>query len=501
MSKDSGQKLDLFIDGQWVKPHSGRWMPVENPATGQEEALVAEADEVDTDRAVAAAERAFKSGVWSKMDPHERSHVMYRLADALEEHVDRLAEMETQFNGRPIREMRAQIASLPGWYRYFAGLSDKLEGQTIPVSGNYVNYTVRVPLGVVGQITPWNHPLLISTKKLAPALATGNTIVLKPSELTPVTLLELAKIFSDAGLPPGVLNVINGYGAKTGKTLVSDPRLAKIDLTGGTETGKAIAKIAADNLARVTFELGGKAPVVVFDDVDVDRAVNGAAFAMFVATGQTCVAGARAVVHRSIYDEFKEKLVSKIEKLRIGDPSDPATQVGPVVSRQQLERVERYVKSGLDEGASLVCGGSRPAGFSEGYYYSPTIFSDVKPTMTIAQEEIFGPVLCLMPFDSEQEAIEIANGVQFGLGASVWTNHIARAHRVVDQIEAGIVWVNDHHRIDAGSPWGGFKWSGYGKENGLSAIHEYTDLKSVWINKSEEVFDWYADDSKAKRLN
>ncbi len=504
MSKAGELRYPLFVNGQWVEPESGRWMGVENPSTAQEEATVAEANDADVHAAVTAARETFDSGEWSQMDPHARSRMLFLLAEALEDHVEELAQLESRFNGRPIREMRAQLASLPGWYRYFAGVADKLQGDSIPVSGPYLNYTLRVPLGVIAQITPWNHPLLISTKKIAPALATGNCIVLKPSEVTPVTLFELAKIFSDAGLPAGVFNVINGYGAKAGRALVSDPRVNKIDLTGGTETGKAIAKTAADNLTRVTFELGGKAPVIVFPDVDLQRAVDGAAFAMFVATGQTCVAGARVLVQRSRYEEFKARLVEKVAKLRIGGALDPNTQVGPVVSKAQLERVERYVAIGRKEKARLELGGSRPEGrpdLGDGYFYLPTIFSDVDPAMTIAQEEIFGPVLCIMPFDDEQHAIEIANNINFGLGASVWTRDITRAHRVAEKIEAGIVWVNDHHRIDPGSPWGGFKWSGYGKENGMAAIQEYTDLKSIWINKSDEPFDWYADDSEPKRLN
>lgn len=504
MNRESELRYPLFINGEWVEPKSGRWMPIENPANGKEEAVVAEANEEDVRDAIEAAHNTFVNGDWSNMDPHKRSHLLFRLGDAIDDHIGRLAEMESQFNGRPIREMRAQIASISNWFRYFGGLSDKMQGDTIPVSGPYLNYTLRVPLGVIGQLTPWNHPLLITTKKLAPALATGNCIVLKPSELTPVTLFELAKIFHDAGLPSGVLNVINGYGPTAGRALVSDPRINKIDLTGGTETGKAIAKAAADNLTRVTFELGGKAPVIVFPDVDLEQAVNGAAFAMFVATGQTCVAGARILVHRSRYEEFKARLVEKVSKFRIGDPMDPKTQVGPLVSRQQRERIERYVEIGRKENATLALGGTRPKDRPEletGYYYLPTIFTDVDPAMTIAQEEIFGPVLCVMPFESEREAIEIANNVHFGLGASVWTNEIRRAHRVAERIEAGIVWINDHHRIDPGSPWGGFKWSGYGKENGLAAINEYTDLKSIWVNKSEEPFDWYSDDSEGKRLN
>ncbi|WP_324669416.1 aldehyde dehydrogenase [Geochorda subterranea] len=497
-------RYPLFIGGEWVEPMSGRYMPVENPTSGEVEAEVAEAGEEDVDRAVQAAWRAMRQGPWGEMGGRQRSLLLYRLADALEAQVERLARLESRFNGRPIREMRAQIRIVPQWYRYFAGLADKMEGETIPVDGPYLNYTVRVPLGVVAQITPWNHPLLISTKKLAPALAAGNAVVLKPSEIAPVTLFELADLFHRAGLPPGALNVINGYGPVAGRALAAHPGVRKVDLTGGTETGRAIARLAADNLTRVTFELGGKAPVIVFDDADIPAAVDGAAFAMFIATGQTCVAGARLLVQRSVYPEVLERLVDKVARLRLGDPMDPETDVGPVVSRVQLERVERYVRIGVEEGARLVLGGRRPSGspaLAAGYYYLPTIFADVRPEMRIAQEEIFGPVLCVIPFEDESDAIRIANDIRYGLGASVWTRDVGRAHRVAHAIEAGIVWINDHHRIDPGSPWGGFKWSGYGKENGFEAIREYTETKSIWVNLRPEPFDWYARDGQEKRLN
>ena len=345
--------------------------------------------------------------------------------------------------------------------------------------------------------------MLILTKKVAPSLAAGNVMVVKPSELAPITPLLLGEVLKEAGVPDGVYNVVPGFGATAGLALSSSPRIKKIDLTGGTETGKAVASIAGKNLVKVAAELGGKAAVIVFPDTDPDRAVAAAMFASFIASGQTCVQGARLLVHRSIHDRVVEGLVRRAAEIRIGDPQLAETQMGPMVSARQRDMVERYVKIGTEEGATLAYGGTRPEGaeFDAGYYIRPTIFTNVTPNMRIAQEEIFGPVVCVMPFDTEDEAVAIANGTEFGLATSIWTRDVARAHRVAAKLQSGITWINDHHRIDPASPWGGFKMSGIGRENGLVAYEEYTQIQNVIVNLTDNVFDWYADDGQVKRYS
>lgn len=421
----------------------------------------------------------------------------------LRERLDEFVRVEVDQTGRARREMSAQLSRLPEWYEYFGALARTHEDTVPPFGGTYLNYTRRVPLGVVGHVTPWNHPLLILTKKVAPALAGGNTIVAKPSELAPLTSLMLGDVLKEAGLPDGVYNVVPGFGATAGYALTSHPGIRKIDLTGGTETGKKVASIAGENLVRVGAELGGKASSIIFEDTDLDRAVSGALFASFIAGGQTCVQGARAIVQRSIYEEFVEKLVERAEKITLGDPQDPATQVGSLVSQNQLERVEGYVKIGVEEGARLAAGGRRVTDppYDKGYFYPPTVFVDVENDMRVAQEEIFGPVVCVMPFDTEEEAIELVNATEFGLAGAIWTNDVRRAHRVAHQLEIGVVWINDHHRIDPASPWGGFKMSGIGRENGIEAYHEYTQTQNIIVNLSDEPFDWFVEDITGKRYS
>ena len=491
----------MFIGGEYRPSRSGKFFDVVNPKDGSIVAEVAEGDGADVDMAVGVARRAFDN--WSGLTGAERGDIMHRLADGLTRRLPELITLEIDQIGRPRREMAAQLARLPEWFRYFGAVARTHEGTVPPFSGDYLNYTRRVALGVVGLITPWNHPLLILTKKVAPAMAAGNTMVVKPSELAPVTPLILGEVFREAGVPDGVYNVVPGFGATAGAALTTHPGIRKIDVTGGTATGKAIASAAGRNLTRVAAELGGKAAVIAFADTCVERCVAAALFAAFIASGQTCVQGARLLVHRSIHDAVVAEVVRRTAAIWLGDPQDPATQMGPLVSAKQRAQVEQYVAIGIEEGATLAAGDERPAGaaFERGFYYRPTVLTAVAPRMRVAQEEIFGPVVCVMPFDSEDEAVAIANGCEFGLAASVWTRDLSRAHRVAHRLECGIVWINDHHRIDPSSPWGGFKMSGIGRENGLVAYDEYTQVRNVIVNLSDAAFDWYAEDGLAKRYS
>jgi acyl-CoA reductase-like NAD-dependent aldehyde dehydrogenase len=483
-----------FIDGREVPSAGGRTFEVRNPANGTLVARVAEGGAAEIDLAIRAASAAFDDGRWSRLPVRERYRILNRFADAIEAALPELATLETTCVGRPLREMRAQLGRIPEFYRYFAAVARTAEDAVTPFEGPYLNYVRRVPLGVCGQLTPWNHPLLILTKKLAPALAAGNAVVVKPSEYTPLTTLVLTQLAREAGIPDGVFNVVTGFGAEAGAALSSDKRLRKLDLTGGTETGRAVAKLAGENLVRVTCELGGKAPVIVLPDADLDRAAAGAVFAAFIASGQTCVAGARVLVHESQHDALVERMVRRARAIRIGDPLDLATQLGPLVSAPQLARTERYVEIGRAEGATLATGGRRPDGVhGDGFFYEPTIFTNVRPEMRIAQDEIFGPVTCVLAYRDLDEAVRIANGIEFGLAASIWTADAARGMKLAERLDCGIVWVNDHHRIDPSLPWGGMKASGIGRETGLEGYREYTTTKSVIVGLDDPV-DWYASD-------
>lgn len=493
----------LFIDGTELAAGPRTTIPVISPRNGEVIAHTVDASAEDVDAAVTSARRAFVSPEWSKMPVRTRSRLIYKLADAIDAHLDELYELETLNNGRPMRETRAQVGKLSDMYRYNASLALAKRDAVIPVEGPYHAYTLRQPVGVVANVSPFNHPLLIASRNIAPALASGCTTVVKPSEFTPLTCIRLWEIFHEAGLPPGVFNIVTGLGGTTGKALSAHPGINKLALTGGTESGRAAGMAAISNFALPTLELGGKAPVLVFDDFDVDRAVDYAAFGAFIGAGQTCVCASRHLVQRTIYDEFVEKLAAKAKTIRVGDPFDRETQMGPLVSTKQLERVLGYIRIAKDEGARLVAGGGQPAHLrdSGGYYVEPTVFADVTPDMRIAREEVFGPVTVVIPFDTEEDALRIANDSQFGLAASIRTSNVARAHRLAAQLDAGVVWINDHHRADIAFPWGGMKDSGVGREGGQEAFDGYFQTKAVMVNHSDDRFDWFEAEMRDLRMN
>ncbi len=442
--------------------------------------------------AVDNAARAFASG-WAEIEAVSRSAVLHRFADAIDGAVADLARLDALQTGRPLREMRAQVGRVSEWFRYFAALALTYESSVLPFPGEYHAYSVEIPLGPVGLLTPWNHPLLILCKKLAPALAAGNTCVIKPSELTPLSSLLLGQIAVEAGIPEGVVNVV-ASGPEGGRALVGDPRLARVDFTGGTATGREVARAAATGLTPATLELGGKAPVIVFDDVDTGLAVSGALFAGFIASGQTCVAGARVLAQRSVADEFATRLAQRADDLRLGHPLEEDAQMGPMASGRQLEHVREALREALGAGARQLTRrseGDLDAALGQGTFHPPVVLGDVTPEMRVAQEEVFGPLITVTAFDDEREAVAIANGVETGLGASIWTRDVARAHRVAKALRAGVVWVNDHHRNAPSAPWGGFGASGYGRENGLHAYRSYLGTKTVVVRTSDEGFDWY----------
>ncbi|MEB0055988.1 MULTISPECIES: aldehyde dehydrogenase [unclassified Variovorax] len=491
----------LFINGEFVDAASAATMPIVDPSTGRSIGALAAAGEVDVDRAVLAAQRTFDEGVWRDKSVHHRAKVLNKFADLFEADIEAFFRLETLGNGRPISETRAQIARLPQFYRYFAALALTRRTDVIPVEGDYLCYTQRVPLGVVALMTSFNHPLMILSKSLAPALATGNSVVIKPSEQTPLTTVRLVALLKEAGVPDGVVNVVNGEGRVAGAALASHPKVKKIVFTGGTDVGRGIGEAAARNFALTTLELGGKGAVIMFDDLDIDRAVNGAAFAAFIGAGQTCVCGARILVQRSMYPKFLEKFKTKVESIRVGDPADPRTQLGPVISERSRARVLAMLDRAVNAGAKVLAGGQVATGAGAGFYIQATALYDVDPDSEIGQEEVFGPVTVVMPFDDEADALRIANGTRFGLAASIWTNDVARAHRVANKLTFGILWINDHHRLDPASPWGGFKQSGVGRETGIESYDQFTEPKAITVNTSGVTVDWYKDDGQAKRLN
>jgi acyl-CoA reductase-like NAD-dependent aldehyde dehydrogenase len=482
------QPKKLFIGGKWVEAASGKTFATLDPSTGEVLAQVAEGGAEDIDRAVAAARKAHESGVWRDLPPAERAKALWRVGDLIEERAQEFAELESLDNGMPVNDaLNFKVPLAAATFRYYAGWVTKLEGatQSLSLPGKYLSYTLRQPVGVVGQIIPWNEPLLMASWKVAPALACGNTVVLKPSEETPLTALLLAEILQEVEIPDGVVNVVPGFGETAGARLAAHPHVDKIAFTGSTEIGKLIAKTAAEtNLKRVSLELGGKSPNIVFADADLARAVSGAFMGIFLNTGQICSAGSRLFVQEKVYDRTVDELTKSIENLQVGPGIDPMTQMGPLVSKTQLDRVLGYISVGSKEGARLVTGGKRAEGHGGGYFVQPTVFADVDGSMRIAREEIFGPVLAAIPFSDEDDLIAKANDTVYGLAAGVWTNDVKRAHRVAHALQAGTVYVNCYHVFDPAAPWGGFKQSGWGRELGSYALDLYTEVKNVIVEIS-----------------
>ena len=485
------QDTRMLIGGEWTAPAGGEWFDSDNPFTGKAWAKVPRGTPADVDKAVMAAYAAFdQKSPWRSMTASARGAILHRLGDLIGAEAGRLAELESRDNGKLITEMRGQLNYIPQWFYYFAGLADKIEGRVIPIDKPGVfNFTREEPLGVVAAITPWNSPLMLATWKLAPALAAGNTVVWKPSEFSSVSALEFGKLFEKAGLPPGVVNIVTGFGAEIGEALVTHRRVAKVAFTGGDATGQHVYGLAARGIKPVTLELGGKSANIVFDDANLDNAVKGAVSGIFAATGQTCIAGSRLLVQRSVHDAFVEKLLALAKTARMGDPLSDTTQVGPITTQPQYRKVLDYIAIAKAEGASCALGGAaagRPE-CGDGWFVEPTIFTGVNPSMRIAQEEVFGPVLSIIPFDDEDEAVAIANDTLFGLAAGVWTTSIKRALTMSQRLEAGTVWVNTYRAVSYMSPFGGYKRSGLGRESGLSAIRQYLQEKSVWIDTNDEV--------------
>lgn len=485
---DTLPKYGNYIDGKIVPPSTREYLPTDNPYTGETWALIGRGNKADVDAAVTAADRAFQSGAWPELTASERGHLLWKLGDLIEAHADRLAAIEMRDNGKLAAEVTKQVRYIADYFKYYAGLADKIQGAVIPTDKKDVfTYTKYEAKGVVAIITPWNSPLTLTSWKLAPALAAGCTVVIKPSEFTSASMLEFAELFGQAGFPPGVVNVVTGLGQEVGEPLVTHPLVAHIGFTGGDAAGRKIYELAARGLKTVTLELGGKSPNIVFDDADLDQAVKGVVSGIFAAAGQTCQAGSRLLVQDSIHDDFVDRLVRFASNARLGDPTLPDTQIGPIATRPQFEKVLGYIDIARAEGAQCVLGGKARSDIGAGQFIEPTIFTGVRNDMRIAQEEVFGPVLSVIRFKDEADAIRIANDVQFGLAAGVWTKSLKRSMLMTDKIRAGTVWVNNYRASSFTSPFGGFKNSGIGRESGVEAIKEYLETKCVWLSSDLDV--------------
>ena len=477
----------LFINGEFVDALSGETLATLNPHDNSVIAQVAMAGHADVDLAVKAAQQAFPA--WSRMQAADRGRILLKLADVIEANGEELARLESLDTGHPIRDCRMlDVPRTAGCFRYFGGMADKFQGETIPVDAGFLNYTLREPLGVVGQVVPWNFPLMFTSWKMAPALAAGNTIVLKPAEITPLTTLKIAELMREAGMPAGVVNILPGLGHVAGQYIAEHPDIAKIAFTGSTATGKRIVQASAGNLKKVQLELGGKGANIVFEDANLIAAVNGAAWAIFHNQGQACIAGSRLVLHENIADAFLEKFIALANSIQLGNPLDPETEMGPLTSAMHRDRVLNYVEVAKSQGGEVLAGGVAPGGdLADGCYVRPTIIRAKSYKDRVAQEEVFGPFVTVLTFKTDAEALEIANGTEYGLGSGLWTTHLQRAHLFAREIRSGMVWINSYKRVNPGSPFGGTGQSGYGREMGFDAMREYTQVKSVWVNIDAQI--------------